>query len=1049
MEDDSDAVPRASTRRYPGRRVSTRRRVALALALVLIAALILLWTQRRPIAGRFVDRELATARVPATYTIADLGLGRQRLTDVVIGDPADPDLVADWVETRTAFGLSGPRLEGVRAGHVRLRARIADGRVSLGAIDRLLPKGPEGQPFTLPALDVTVDDARLRLETPAGLVGLKIAGRGRLNDGFRGTVAAVAPSLATSGCAATGVTATMRVALDRGRPHLIGPLRAAAITCPQGRVLAPDARIDLTLSSALDRWSGDARLVTGAARGQGIRTASVAGDISFAGDAALTQGRLDVAATTLRQARGGADRVAITGDYGIGRRLAFQGRIAATDAALSTPLLADFRDAGAGTPVAPLVRALSDAVHRAGKRTDLTVDLAAATGAARISRIALTAASGARARFDGVVTADERGLSVNGAVATDGGGLPVTRIALTQRRPGAPIGGTARIDPYTVADASLALTPVTFSVTAGGATRITTVATLSGPLGDGRVERLSLPLIAGWNGRTLVVGPGCAPLSWQALRVSGMSLDSARLMLCPTGPALVTLNGGRLSGGARLAAGDLTGRLGSTPLRVTTGGATLALADRGFALTQVAAWIGAPDRQTLIEAATLSGRVANGGVTGIFTGGGGRIGAVPLVLSAAEGRWNLIGGVLDLAGTLAVSDAQTDNPRFRPMQARDVALRLAGSGIAASGTLHEPTTGTRVAGLRIDHALSTGVGSADLTVSDLAFREGFQPELLTPLTFGVVAEVRGTVRGGGHIAWTGQGVNSTGRFATDALDLAAAFGPVTGLSGTIAFDDLLGLHTPPGQVATVKTVNPGIPVSDGTVRYQLLGGVRIGVEGARWPFAGGTLTLDPTVLDFDAAHQRRMTFRVDGAGAGIFLQQFDFENIDATGVFDGVLPMVFDETGGRIENGRLSARPGGGSLAYVGTLTQQQLGTWGNLAFQALKSLKYRSLSLVLNGPLTGEMITDVRFAGISQGEGAKSNFLIRRLQKLPFVFNIRIKAPFRGLLDSAQSFYDPRRLIQRNLPTLLDEQNKRATAPGTPAPATPPVQTPESETMR
>jgi len=67
-----------------------------------------------------------------------------------------------------------------------------------------------------------------------------------------------------------------------------------------------------------------------------------------------------------------------------------------------------------------------------------------------------------------------------------------------------------------------------------------------------------------------------------------------------------------------------------------------------------------------------------------------------------------------------------------------------------------------------------------------------------------------------------------------------------------------------------------------------------------------------------------------------------------------------------------------------------------------------------MNGPLAGEMVTDVRFAGVSQGAGAKSNFLIRRLQKLPFVFNIRIAAPFRGLLDSAQSFYDPKRLLKR-----------------------------------
>lgn len=56
-------------------------------------------------------------------------------------------------------------------------------------------------------------------------------------------------------------------------------------------------------------------------------------------------------------------------------------------------------------------------------------------------------------------------------------------------------------------------------------------------------------------------------------------------------------------------------------------------------------------------------------------------------------------------------------------------------------------------------------------------------------------------------------------------------------------------------------------------------------------------------------------------------------------------------------------------------------------------------------------------------------------------MFNIRIKAPFRGLLDSVASFYDPRRLIERNLPALLEEQEKRTAAPT-------PVQPPASEKM-
>nr|WP_246346747.1 YdbH domain-containing protein [Sphingomonas endophytica] len=258
------------------------------------------------------------------------------------------------------------------------------------------------------------------------------------------------------------------------------------------------------------------------------------------------------------------------------------------------------------------------------------------------------------------------------------------------------------------------------------------------------------------------------------------------------------------------------------------------------------------------------------------------------------------------------------------------------------------------------------------------------------------------------------------------MNLAAAFGPVTGLAGTIRFTDLLGLVSAPDQVATVTSINPGIAVTDGRIVYRLLPDLKVQVQTARWPFAGGTLTLDPTTLDFGSDAARRMTFRVDGMDAGKFLQQFDFSNLNATGTFDGVLPMIFDEQGGRIADGRLTAREGGGSIAYLGELTEKDLGVWGNLAFQSLRSLTYRSLDVQMNGPLAGEMVTGVSFTGIKQGTGAKSNFLLRRLTRLPIRFNITIRAPFRGLIDSAASFYDPQRLVKRNLQALIDEQNRK-----------------------
>ena len=74
--------------------------------------------------------------------------------------------------------------------------------------------------------------------------------------------------------------------------------------------------------------------------------------------------------------------------------------------------------------------------------------------------------------------------------------------------------------------------------------------------------------------------------------------------------------------------------------------------------------------------------------------------------------------------------------------------------------------------------------------------------------------------------------------------------------------------------------------------------------------------------------------------------------------------------------------------------------------------------------------MTQARFGGVAQGEGAKSNFLIRRLAKLPFVFNVRITAPFRALLDTARSFYDPSLLMQRNLPELIEREENAVQPP-------------------
>ena len=103
----------------PERRWSWRLSALLALLTLVLVGSALLWSARKPIARGYIDRLLAKRGVPAHYQITRFGFRTQQLEHVVIGDPANPDLTADWVEI--GFGLSGvsPSLRTIRAKGVR------------------------------------------------------------------------------------------------------------------------------------------------------------------------------------------------------------------------------------------------------------------------------------------------------------------------------------------------------------------------------------------------------------------------------------------------------------------------------------------------------------------------------------------------------------------------------------------------------------------------------------------------------------------------------------------------------------------------------------------------------------------------------------------------------------------------------------------------------------------------------------------------------------------------------------------------------------------
>lgn len=102
----------------------------------------------------------------------------------------------------------------------------------------------------------------------------------------------------------------------------------------------------------------------------------------------------------------------------------------------------------------------------------------------------------------------------------------------------------------------------------------------------------------------------------------------------------------------------------------------------------------------------------------------------------------------------------------------------------------------------------------------------------------------------------------------------------------------------------------------------------------------------------------------------------------------------------------------------------------GKLAFDALKNMQYKCLTILMDGALDGEMVTNVVFNGVNRGKlGDVPAGMARNLTGLPFIFNVRIAAPFRGLLGTAKSFIDPTMLIQNSIGDQMQEKIRQGIA--------------------
>lgn len=567
--------------------------------------------------------------------------------------------------------------------------------------------------------------------------------------------------------------------------------------------------------------------------------------------------------------------------------------------------------------------------------------------------------------------------------------------------------------------------PDDFSVNAGGSV------SLSGPVfGIGLSEsRLSGAIQVTHREEGLRVEPvndPCLRLDTQGVQLGGVMFQPNRLNLCPRKGAFMKPGNGDASGTASL--GDVSWPFES---RSVTGVLNLKSAAidwsvrKGFTLSLSSPDLDLPmdigDRSLSIDAAsprvhvvTARGRVPALAATLGDTVFGGTL--IPAKVTAKKisfdgeiGSGGLSG---DLAGSSVLIRDFRKDPVYQPLIS-DLTAEMHEWQLALSGPLRLKAIDVPVGEITADINVLTLDGAARVATRVLDFRKGgLQPVMLSERLRGVYTDAAGQMEAasdvvidGGRLAGTADVSVSNFGFQTTRL------GRVENVNGEVHFADLFTLSTDPTQVVTVGGMNPGIPLRDGRIVFGFSGGKVLAVESAAFPFAGGTLALDPFdwTLGADAQH---VEVTADAIDLAELVRILKLPKIEAEGTVSGRFPINVERTKVLIRDARLFADDSGGRVAYLGDAADSAAQSDANvrLAFEALKDFDFTVLEVGLDGDVTDRVKITLKLSGKSRNDityGANANIV----KGQPFEFNIAVDSALAELFRSSQFYTNQQKL--------------------------------------
>ncbi|MEP1229780.1 MAG: YdbH domain-containing protein [Litorimonas sp.] len=304
-----------------------------------------------------------------------------------------------------------------------------------------------------------------------------------------------------------------------------------------------------------------------------------------------------------------------------------------------------------------------------------------------------------------------------------------------------------------------------------------------------------------------------------------------------------------------------------------------------------------------------------------------------------------------------------------------------------------------------------GTGFADVEIEALEFSpNGLQPQNLISALRGKIAQVEGIASAKIHLKFArGQPLQSSGTAKITNMNLGTAPGPLTGMNMELTMDSVLPLISRGKQRITVELFDPGIPLQDGIIDFELIDG-GVNIFSAKWPIEDGFFSLDPFTWEY-GARENRLTMRLSDVELSNFMENIGNESIEATGQLQGEFPIVISGVNLHVDKGKLTIKDGG-TIRYnpktadnsppisytqeeaIKILRTKDQARYSSLARDALREFKYKALSVTVDGTLDGEVELHTIFSG--------SNAKV--LNGQPFEFDVNIVGELFNILRSFDS---------------------------------------------